>query len=180
MEIEKIKLEKGVYLSLLVLLVSFILFFNVGVVYAEVYKNASLNVSASIPSKMDWAEIELNTTEIDFGEINMSGYANDKRKSQYYEIRNKGNIDIRVTPVLSDESDKIFSHLRFARILSDPLSEWRQIGNYSLRMNKTNGDWSDWKRYAIRLDLNNYNEDIPFDIINHKNRVIFWATPIDE
>jgi hypothetical protein len=146
------------------------------------FTSASLEVSVDIPATMEWAEVELNTTSIDFGELNLSGSASDKRKSAYYEIRNRGNVNITVTPVLADSVDAIFENLKFARLISDPLSAWRELGDYSIQMNATSSDnsWSAWQKYSIRLDLMNYlssGEEIPFNIINHKNNVIFEVMP---
>ena len=142
----------------------------------------SFEVSVDIPATMEWAEVELNTTSIDFGAINLSGSSVEKRKSAYYEIRNRGNINISVTPSLAVGADPIFDNLKFSRLVSDQLSYWRFIGNYSIDMNATDSLslWSNWQRYAIRLDLNDYlesGESIPFNIVNYKKTVVFDVMP---
>lgn len=137
-----------------------------------------LDVSVTIPSTQEWAEIDLNISEVDFGIMNLSGLAVDKRKSKYYEIRNRGNINITITPKLDEGSDDIFDNIKFSKSISDSLSSWINIGDYSINMAKTSSDgsWSDWERYAIRLDLMSYlnsGEQVPFDIIDYKKTIRF-------
>lgn len=147
------------------------------------FTNAQIEVSVDILATQEWAEIELNTTSIDFGAVNLTtGSVVDKRKSAYYEIRNKGNVNITVTPSLVSGADSIFDNLKFAKSTSDSLSSWRAMGNYSINMNATDSLnlWSTWQKYAIRLDLSNYldsGEIIPFNIVNYKKTVAFEVTP---
>ncbi|MEI7718921.1 MAG: hypothetical protein WCI72_03550 [archaeon] len=142
----------------------------------------SLEVSVDILATQDWAEIELNTTSIDFGTVNMTtGSVVDKRKNMYYEIRNKGNVNITVTPSLADGADPIFDNLKFSKSVSDSLSSWKSMGDYSINMTATDSVnlWSTWQKYAIRLDLSNYlgaGEQIPFKIVNYKKTVVFEIT----
>ena len=161
-----------------------VLVFSIGFAHAlENLTDDSFEVSVDILATQEWAEVELNTTSIDFGVINLTtGSVTNERKNAYYEIRNKGNINITVTPILASGTDDIFDNLKFSKSVSDSLSSWKEIGNYSIEMNSTSPSpsWSDWQRYAIRLDLSNYldsEEQIPFDIINHNNVVLFEVLP---
>jgi hypothetical protein len=159
-----------------------ILFFLISFSNAEQnFTIDSMEVSVDIPATQEWAEIELNTASIDFGSVNVTGSLTDKRKSAYYEIRNRGNTNITVTPVLAAGSDDIFDNLKFSKLISDSLSTWRFIGNYSIDLNATSSyDWSIWHKYSIRLDLTDYlgsGEIIPFDINNYKKTVVFEVMP---
>lgn len=143
------------------------------------FTNASIEVSVDIPATQEWSEIEINTTSIDFGELNLStGSTTDSRRLKY-EIRNRGNVNISVTPLLWDNNDIIFNYLEFGRTYT---SGWRAVGNYSIEMNRTYnvGDWNPWFLQSIQLDLGDYIADhgqIPFDISNHRNSVVFWVMP---
>jgi hypothetical protein len=144
------------------------------------FTGSSMDVSVDIPATMEWAEVELNTSSIDFGPINLSATSSiEKRKSVYYEIRNRGNVNISVMPSLASGADPIFDNLRFSRLVSDSLSTWRSVGNYSISMNATppSGIWASWQRYAIRLDLNAYQASLPFDVVGYKKTVVFEVIP---
>lgn len=154
---------------------------SISLCYAEQnFTGSSMDVSVDIPSTMEWAEVELNTSSIDFGPINLSATSStEKRKSIYYEIRNRGNVNISVMPVLASGADPVFDNLKFSRLVGDSLSTWRSVGNYSINMNATTslGLWTTWQRYAIRLDLNDYSASVPFDIVGYKKTVVFEVIP---
>ena len=139
--------------------------------------NASIDVSVSLVTDGEWAGIDLNITEVNFGVLNLSNSSEDRFRTKY-EIRSQGNINMSVTPILEDEDDPIFKYLEFSRTYT---SGWKQIGNYSILMNRTYeiGEWSDPFVQSIQLDLGDYLSDggSPFDIVNHTNKVIFWVMP---
>jgi len=145
--------------------------------------NDSIEVYTSLYATQEWAQIDLNVSEIDFGWINLSATTVDqKRKSVVYWIKNRGNINITVTPILNDESDSIFKNIYFSSYVDrSSVTKWKQIGdNYNISLNATeNGAWTE-NRFAIHLKLDNYvneNGPIPFDIIDHNNAVIFEVLP---
>jgi len=133
-----------------------------------------------------WAEVQLNTTEINFGNVQKG---NATRLE--YKIWARGNVDINVTPVLKSTNDVVFSNLQFSRT---PSSNYKSIGEYSMRFNLTNntGNWlgigpssmelrnpnqtTNGKQY-IMLNLKNFEGIVPFDEA-HQNTVKFVITPI--
>ncbi|MEM4331023.1 MAG: hypothetical protein QW273_03390 [Candidatus Pacearchaeota archaeon] len=142
--------------------------------------NGSLDVIVTLPATQEWAEIELNISEINFGIINLSKEisSSEKEVRTKYKIRNRGNINISVVPIL-EKDDSIFRYLEFGRTYT---SGWFKIGTYQILMNKSkeDGSWNPWFEQSIKLNLKNYVEEqgeIPFDIVNHKARVIFWVLP---
>lgn len=148
----------------------------------ENYTNAELDVSVSIPATMQWAEIELNISGIDFGSINISDELSSTQKEfrTKYKIRNRGNVNITVTPIL-DNSDSlhIFDNLWFGRTYT---SGWEKIGEYDILMNSTAPDmsWSGWIEQSVKLDLSDYTTEygqVPFDIVDHESTVVFEVLP---
>lgn len=151
------------------------------------YNIQEINVTAQMAATEYWAEIELNKSNIDFGNV--------EKGNEYkieYKIWAKGNIDITVTPTLKNLNDNIFSNLYFSRTsvggFTDPNSK---IGDYSMRFNLTSNK-SEWlgigaskmekrtsangKQY-LKLDLNNFEGIIPFDE-ERNNTIKFLITPI--
>jgi hypothetical protein len=154
------------------------LFFLVSFVSANTYINTSLTVSVDLPATEEWAAVELNTSEIDFGEIDLRNTSAPTYMRAKYEIRSQGNVNMTVTPVLRSP-DSIFQYLEFGRTYT---SGWKQIGEYSFDMNRTYniGDWSPWFTQSIKLDLTDYLAEqgrVPFDLVDYKSTVIFWVTP---
>lgn len=142
----------------------------------------SLDVYASIYATQEWAQIELNISEIDFGWINVSEtLVAQKRRSLIYGLRNRGNINITVKPTLSDSGDLLFSNLYFSKKISDSVGSWKQIGEYNVSLNATeDNNWVD-NSFAIHLKLDNYLSGvggvIPFNDVDHQNTVIFDVIP---
>jgi hypothetical protein len=163
-------MKRGVFILAVCLVLS-----SYSMVYAEDFEPANFTVIIDIPASAgySWAKVELNTSQIDFGYVNVSNESVDEVRAKY-AIRNAGNVNISVTPTLIDPSDGIFKELEFARIYSS----WKKIGNYSIELNQTNriGEWNDWFVQSVRLDLNDVRNNfgkIPFDLVDHNNTVIF-------
>ena len=146
---------------------------------------AEFEVLARVSATQWWAEIWLNSTSIDFGNV-LAGADTDAYR-QKYKMRARGNVDITVIPTLVDEDDNFFSNLYFSRTYSD----WEKIGDYSIIYNLTEnvGLWSTLESsglqnatssnglQSIKLDLTNFNEVIPFDE-QRGNTVKFVITPV--
>jgi hypothetical protein len=146
---------------------------------------AEFDVVADISATQWWAEVSLNTSEIDFGHIENG---NLSRKS--YQIKARGNVDIKVIPTLAESDDSIFSNLYFSRTTTG----WKKIGseNFGLVFNLTQnkGLWtvigssdsmknlsaSDKGSQNIQLDLTDFRGIIPFDQ-NYRNTVKFVVVP---
>jgi len=143
-------------------------------------------VLATMESTFWWAEVQLNTTEINFGDV--------KKENAYiqrYRIKARGTVDIKVTPVLKNTNDNFFSNLKF----SNKNSSYKSIGSYFINftnLSKKDKDWcvllsdgtlkkenettSKGEQY-IKLDLTNFEGIIPFDI-PMQNTVVFQITPL--
>jgi hypothetical protein len=148
--------------------------------------SAEFDVVADIGATQWWAEVWLNTSEIDFGHVTPGADSNLYR--QKYKIRARGNVNINILPTLLDGSDKIFSNLYFSRTFS---SGWERVGSYDIRFNLTeNEGW--WTvigasglenmtnsngEQSIKLDLSDHNDTIPFTIDNYRNTVKFVVVP---
>jgi len=162
---------------------TFIFIIYLGFVSAELNLTSdSLDVYASIYATQEWAQVELNVSEIDFGWINVSEpFVAQKRRSIAYELRNRGNMNITVKPKLEDSTDLLFNNLYFSKKTSDSVGTWKQIGIYNISLNATIDNSWITNSLAIHLKLDNYLSEsggvIPFDITNHKNTVIFEVTP---
>jgi len=147
--------------------------------------SAEFDVVADITATQYWAEVWLNTTEIDFGAVT-PGKDSDLYR-QKYKIRARGNVNVNIIPTLVNSDDKIFSNLYFSRTFSS----WKKIGEYEMTFNltKNEGHWSVLESggienmtssngaQSVKLDLSNYNEVIPFTIENYRNSVKFVIVP---
>ena len=89
-------------------------------------------------------------------------------------INNTGNIDITVTPELTNDTEEIFSYLFFQRVQSDtPV----QIGSFSVDISKPSSGEKKSQRTYVTLDLREFDGELDDDITNHQANVIFWALP---
>lgn len=152
------------------------------------YSMAEFDVVANIASTQHWAEVALNTSEIDFGYVERNNSYTKK-----YRIQARGTIDIEVVPTLVNENDDIFSNLYLSRTTSNA----KKIGDYKMVYNLAalNRSWciinssEMTEEYTggntvghngeqtIRLDLKKFNGVVPFDE-PRRNTVKFVITPI--
>ena len=162
------------YLSPYLTLVVLVLFCSVCVSAEQNFTQPSIDVYVNIPASQEWAEVQLNESNLDFGTL---GVGNETHYRKVL-LESRGNVNITITPVLKNASDDIFSNLFFTRRGPTTSSNYDSIGNWSIDMNRTYsvGDWnSDY--FYIKLDLKDYTNDIPFDIMNHRNNVEFVIMP---
>ena len=145
---------------------------------------AEFDIVADISATQYYAEVWLNTSEIDFGSV-IPGKTSDLYR-QKYKIRARGNVNINVVPSLAT-NDAIFSNLYFSRTFTN----WEKIGDYFIKFNLTQneGYWSTVESgglenatgsngvQSIKLDLSQYSEVIPFTIENYRNSVKFIIVP---
>jgi hypothetical protein len=87
-------------------------------------------------------------------------------------INNTGNIDISVTPKLADNSEKIFNYTYFKKTSSDT---YRIVGMFNVNITKPKTNGVTVQPVYAKLDLTDYDEDIPQDMLNHKTDIIFYA-----
>lgn len=147
--------------------------------------SAEIDVVATLSATEYWVEVQLNTTEIDFGHVERNTI---NRRS--YQIAARGNVDVKIVPTLTNPNDKIFSNLYFSRTTTG----WKKINHpdlglvFNLTQNK--GLWTvigpsdnmrnlsgtDKGAQNIQLDLRDFNEIIPFDQ-EYKNTVKFIVIP---
>jgi len=89
---------------------------------------------------------------------------------EYFKINNTGNVDVVVSPELEDSSEKIFSYLYFSKYSPTNYTRILPYGGFSVNALK--------KGYAnmkAKLDLTDYPENIPQDMIGHKANILFIA-----
>lgn len=146
---------------------------------------AEFEVVADISATQYWAEVWLNTSEINFGQVERN-----KIYRQAYQIASRGNVNIKIVPTLATPQDTLFSNLYFARTTTG----WKKIGSPSLglifNLTQNEGLWtvigasdsmknltgSDKGTQNIQLDLTTFNEVIPFSE-NRRNTVKFVIVP---
>lgn len=131
--------------------------------------NDNMTVKATILQ----SEISISVpNEILFQDIT-AGYLSERKD---LDIDNTGTVDIEVTPQLPNYTGNIFDKLAFHEVLSDPLT---QIEFFSFEIEKpsTVGGTRTAGIYMY-LDLENYNEDIESEMLDHEAEVVFWAVPI--
>jgi len=89
---------------------------------------------------------------------------------EYFKINNTGNVDVVVSPELEDSSEKIFSYLYFSKYSPTNYTRILPYGNFSVSALK-NG----YANMKAKLDLTDYPENIPQDMIGHKANILFIA-----
>jgi hypothetical protein len=140
------------------------------------------DVIANLSATQWWAEVQLNTSEINFGQVKKGEIT---RRS--YQIASRGNVDITIIPTLTSPSE-IFSNLYFSRTTTG----WKKIGDAELIFNLTQnkGLWSvlgasdNLKNLSgsekgiqnIQLDLTDFDDIVPFDQ-QYENTVKFVVIP---
>lgn len=102
---------------------------------------------------------------------NVSKGAESARSGKIY-INNTGTVNVTVTPLLVS-ADPIFSYLYFQRRVAD---SFKRIGNFSFNISaaSTFGDYESEYFYA-KLDLRNFNGNIPYNISGYKADVKFFV-----
>ena len=106
-----------------------------------------------------------------FGNIT-KGYKSDNIK---VNVNNTGTTDIKITPLLANSSEIIFSYLYFQRRTTD---SYKKIGNFSMNISKPGsigGKQDDY--FYMKLDLTNFPDSIEKDEISHKANITIWAMP---
>lgn len=153
----------------------------------NIYNEPELIVKAKMDATLFWAEVQLNTSEIDFGDV-VKGNAYVQR----YRIKARGTVDIKVTPKLKNPNDDFFSNLKFSS--SSAASKYKSINNYDLSfvgLSKNSKNWSvltatgelrnesgtNKGEQYIKLDLTKFEGIIPFEQ-PMQNIVVFQITPI--
>jgi hypothetical protein len=93
------------------------------------------------------------------------------------EVLNTGTVDVAITPELDGNySGTIFQNIVFQKILTDPFTN---IGYFDFEISKptTVGDERS-KNIYMYLNLEDYEEEISSDMLNHESEIIFTAMPI--
>ena len=128
----------------------------------------TMTVSANI-LRSEFIGIEVPDT-LYFGDVQTG----EKSDTLNLYINNTGNIDITVTPELTNDTEEIFSYLFFQRVQSDtPV----QIGSFSVDISKPSSGEKKSQRTYVTLDLREFDGELDDDITNHQANVIFWALP---
>jgi len=133
----------------------------------------STNDNMTVRTNVLQSEISISVpNEIIFQDIT-SGYLSER---QDLDIENTGTVDIEITPQLPNYAEGIFDYLAFQEILSDPMTAIRFISFEIMKPENVGGTRS--SNIYMYLDLQEYNEDIVTDMIDHEAEVVFWAVPI--
>ena len=87
-------------------------------------------------------------------------------------VNNTGNVDLSVTPRLTNSSEKIFNYtyFRLYKTSGGQPVPFSKIGNFTFNVNE-----GSHKYFYMKLDLTDYPEDIPQDMINHQAEITFIA-----
>lgn len=131
---------------------------------------SSDNMQAEVDILAETVSIEV-PEHIDLGNAT-KGYDADYAR---VDLNNTGTTNIIITPELQDSNEKIFSYLYFARRTTE---DFLKIGDFSMNITKPTSAGGKRSDYCyIKLDLTNYPEEIPTNIMDHKANIIFWAMP---
>jgi hypothetical protein len=153
----------------LVLFLSFIL--NLPILNSDEFSNSTMKVSANLVEPI--AMVNISPDNIFLGEITR-GYETEYKN---ITITNIGTMDVKVSPILDENTDIVFQNLKFA---SSTCSSWAYISHWNSSMishsknytNKNGGVYN----FCIKLDLTDYDNVI----LNNKNlsaNVTFWIMP---
>lgn len=109
-----------------------------------------------------------------FGNVT-KGMSSDELKVY---VNNTGNVDIAVTPKLTNSSEEIFNHLFFRKFKTSggaPVN-FTRIGNFSFNVSKpTSGsDYNDEYFYVI-LNLSDYSGSVSSAMMGRRANVKFFA-----
>ncbi len=147
--------------------------------------SAEFDVVAEVQATQYYAEVWLNTSEIDFGQV-----SEGRIYRQPYQIAARGNVNIKVVPTLTTTQDALFSNLYFSRTTTS----WKKIGSSTLglifNLTQNEGLWtvigssdsiknlssSEKGIQNIQLDLTTFNEVTPFNEVR-RNTVKFVIIP---
>ncbi len=144
---------------------------------ADTYTNSSLTVSVNISQPT--AMIEIFPNNINLGETT-AGY---ETISKNITIKNVGDLDLKLSPILEENADKIFDYLEFAT--DDDCSTWHNVTYYrshNLTSSTLNppttyrGGDGDQYNSCIKLDLTDYPDTITSGL-NLSTNLILWVMP---
>lgn len=158
-------MKKLVILSLCLVLI--------GSMNALVYDGAEDEDVMSIQADILETTVGINVpSNAEFGEVT-KGYVSER---QDIDIENTGTTDINVIPVLNGNySGEYFNYIFFQETLS---SELQAIGSFELEIEKPNSiGGTRTEDIYMYLDLTEFEEDIPNDVIGHNANITFWAIP---
>jgi len=93
-------------------------------------------------------------------------------------VNNTGNVDIKVTPRITNASEKIFSNLFLRKFkTSNGISvNFTRIGDFSFDINKPeSGEAFNDEYFYVILDLKNNTQNVSNNMIGHRTNVKFFA-----
>ncbi len=88
-------MKRGIFLAFLVFLLASLSFS----LAEDYYQNAEVDAIISLPATGDWVAVEVNTTEFDFGYVDVTNSSLNLETAARtkYKIRNRGNVNVTVT-----------------------------------------------------------------------------------
>lgn len=136
-------------------------------VFAEEYDNSTITFSANIFEPV--ASINA-PREVFLGDIT-KGY---ETNATQVIITNTGNLDITVTPLLASPN-AIFENLYFS---TTKTGTYRKIGSFSMNVSRPNiYGGEEEEDFYVKLNLENYDEEINTDRMGYSSEVILWVMP---
>ena len=149
-------------MALLLVLAFFTIVFYVSLTAAD---DEVMTVEANIMSSIKIVSIQV-PDYIFFGNLTRGECSGVKN----FKINNTGNVDLVVSPEIEYSSEKIFSYLYFSKYSPTNYLRIVPYGNFSVEVPKK-GDSS----IKVKLDLTDYPDDIPQDMIGHRADISFVA-----
>lgn len=154
---------------ILFFIISMIIMFLSLITFAGAGQSEEMTVEANIFANIETVSIQI-PDYVFLGNVTKGESTNKMR----IEINNTGNTDITVTPSVKNSSEVIFNYLYFGTAACANSCE--KIGNYSINIDKPtlSAGYRNASVY-MKLDLTNYPEDIPQDMIGHRANIVFTA-----
>lgn len=111
---------------------------------------------------------------LSFGNVTNFGESEELR----VYVNNTGNVNIRVTPDLINQSEMIFRnlYLRKSKTSNGTAVNFSRIGTFSFNITRpTSGQTFNDEYFWIMLNLSNNPQNITSNIIGHRTNVKFFA-----
>ena len=146
-----------------------LLVLSVSLVLSEDFDNEYMEVEANILSNAKIVSIEV-PDYIFFGNLTKGEWSDE----MLIKVNNTGNVDVEVTPELVNSSEEIFSYtsFRLQKTSNGTQVPLTRLGAFSFDVEK-----QDDESFYMSLDLRNYPQDIPEDMMGHKSEIRFVAMP---
>ncbi|MFA5020100.1 MAG: hypothetical protein WC533_03290 [Candidatus Pacearchaeota archaeon] len=147
--------------------------------FVSAQQNETMVVEANIFAK----ETEADIISIEVPDYIFIGNVSEGEKTSYDDlikvyVNNTGNVNITITPQLSEPREEIFSNLWFQSRKTGNSSQEYRIGDYSFDINAPSSGSFRSEYFYMGLDLTSINNTIiENDLIGYKANITFVALP---